>query len=342
MDISLMKFREMVISQLLDLLWGQWSALGVAGRGVLEQRNVIDPEPLLLLSLTICRHDARLFDEVMDWLMINGAFMNVQRLKSIRNHYDFQCTPQLGAVAEVLGQKANSAVKWKNLVGLGVKRTVEPLFFMNNGKPLPTPGEHAPEFERHGLLRGPLILRGFSQPFPFHGMPALLLRLRALLGVNARCEVLCMLGATDEIHPSAAAHQTGYFPRTIQNALVEMARSGVVEMRINNREKKYWLKPGFLDELLRPAGQPTPWVNWSPLFRALEMLWLGLIDSKLQSLDELTLSSEFRRLAIAMRPLLGETGRGTQLRNEGAYLGEAYLPVFIQDITGLLERLNHE
>jgi len=339
MDISLTEFRDTVAGRLLDFLWGQWSALGVAGQPA-EERHVIDPEPLLLLSLTVCRTDARLFDEVVDWLMVNGAFMNVQRLKSLEKQYDFQCGPQLGAVAEVLGKKSSHALKWKSLVAPDTQGTYTPLFYMKDGRPLPLADEHAPEFKRHGLLRGALKLRGYSQPFPSHGVASLLLRLRALMGVNARCELLCLLGATSEIHPSEVARQTGYFPRTTQNALVEMARSGVVEMRSSNREKKYWLRPGLLDNLLRPDGRPTPWVNWSPLFRALEMLWLGLIDPKLQDLDDLTLSSELRRLAMALRPLLGEAGRGMQLRNEGAFRGEAYLPVFVQDMTGLLELLN--
>lgn len=30
-----------------------------------------------------------------------------------------------------------------------------------------------------------------------------------------------------------------------------------------------------VDQLLKPEGSPTPWVNWAPLFRALEMLWNG-------------------------------------------------------------------
>jgi len=68
---------------------------------------------------------------------------------------------------------------------------------------------------------------------------------------------------------------------------------------------------------------------------------LGLINPKRQDLDPLLLASELRRLTIAMRPLLGEAGWGMHLRNENAYRGEEYGAVFAQDITALLERLNH-
>jgi hypothetical protein len=342
MSISLTEFKMTVLNQLLDFLWGQWSALGVAGQSAAEEHRVIDPEPLLLLSLTVCRYDARLFDEILDWLTANSGLMNAQRLKNLLQQYEFNCTAELGAVAELLGKKSSNALKWKTLSSSHTLTTPEPLLYFKDGKPLPLPPVQAPEFSAHGLLRGPVKLRGYSQPLPVQGTATLLLRLRALLGVNSRCELLCLLGANDEIHPADIARQTGYFARTIQSALAEMARSGVVEVRISNREKKYWLKPGLLDNLLRPDGKPTAWVNWSPLFRALEILWLGLTDPKRQNLDPLLLASELRRLTIAMRPLLGEAGWGMHLRSEGAYKGEDYCAVFMQDMTALLERLDQK
>lgn len=341
MGISLTEFRATVLNRLLDFLWRQWSAVGVAGQSAPEERRVVDPEPLLLLSLTVCRYDPRLFDEILDWLTTNSDFINAQRLKNLRQQFDFTCTVELSAVAELLGKKSSSSLKWKTLSSSHSLANSEPLFFLKDGKPLPLPPEHAPEFAAHGLLRGPVKLRGYSRPFPVQGMATLLLRLRALLGVNSRCELLCLLGSRDEIHPADVARQTGYFARTTQSALVDMARSGVVEMRSGNREKMYWLRPGILDKLLRPEGLPTAWVNWSPLFRALEILWLGLIDPKRQNLDPLLLASELRRLTMAMRPLLGEAGWGMHLRNETAYKGEEYAAVFVQDMTALLERLNH-
>ena len=78
MDISLTEFKATVLNGLLEFLWRQWSSLGVAGQDVPEERRVIDPEPLLLLSLTVCRYDARLFDEILDWLTVNGEFMNAR------------------------------------------------------------------------------------------------------------------------------------------------------------------------------------------------------------------------------------------------------------------------
>ncbi len=342
MDISPSEFKATVQNRLLDLLWIQWSALGVAGQRAAVEQRVVDPEPLLLLSLTVCRYDPRLFDEVLDWLAVNSAYLNAQRLKNLLQQFDFQCKPQLSAVATLLGRKSGATLKWKTLASSSSLSTPEPLFILPDGNPVPVPPEKAPEFKVHGLLRGPVKLRGYSRVFPPLGMATLLLRLRGLIGVNSRCELLCVLGANDEIHPADIARQTGYFSRTVQSALVDMARSGVVQMRSSNREKMYWLLPGLLDNLLRPEGLKTPWVNWAPLFRALEMLWLGLMDPKKKELGPLLRASEWRRLAMAMRPLLGEAGLGMCLRDEAAYRGEGYGPVFMQDVTTLLDRLHHD
>jgi hypothetical protein len=337
MGTSLTAFKALILDRLLALLWQQWSALGVPGQGPVEERRVIDPEPLLLLSLTVGRYDARLFDEILDWLVVNGDFLNVQRLKNLEKRFDFQGKAQLSAVSELLGNKSGNPLKWKRLSAGYSLENPEPLFFMKNGSPLPVPADHAPEFGAHGLMRGPVKLRGQARPFPMKGMPSLLLRLRALLGVNARCELLCLLAATHEIHPSGIARQTGYFPRTVQNALAEMTRSGVVQVRSGNREKKYWLQPGVLDPLLKPEGIPVQWVNWSPVFRSMEMLWLGAIDPKRRDLEPLLLASEFRRLSRDMQPLLAEAGLGSQLSDDSLYHGEEYVDVFMKEVELVLQ-----
>jgi hypothetical protein len=335
MSISLQEFKAKAREKLLDLLWRQWGALGVSGSGQSENQWVIDPEALLLLTLTVARYDARLFNEVMDWLEVNGEYLNVQRLHNLVRNFGFQAQAQLSAVAERLGRKSAVALKWKKLAGEYKLPGETPLFFMEDGRPLPLPTECDEIFRQHGLLRSPFKPRNLSQPFPSEGEPSLLLRLRALFGVNLRCEILCLLGQVDEIHPSLIARSVGLGPRATQNVLVDMVRSGAVQVRTMSREKFYALAPGILDPLLRPHGK-TPWVNSVPLFRALEILWLGLSDPRRQDLDRLMLASEWRRLAKEMAPLLGDAGRGQPLREPQLYKGEIYYDIFIEDVGKIL------
>ena len=50
MNPSLKEFKNDFRELLLDLVWRQWSALGVAGDTHAADKWVIDPEALLLLS----------------------------------------------------------------------------------------------------------------------------------------------------------------------------------------------------------------------------------------------------------------------------------------------------
>ncbi len=89
MSISLGEFKSAVLENLLELLWRQWSALGVSGSSRTQEKSVVDPEALLLLTLTVARYDVRLFDEVLEWVDVNGVFLNVHRLKNLLKQYDF-------------------------------------------------------------------------------------------------------------------------------------------------------------------------------------------------------------------------------------------------------------
>ncbi len=83
MNPSLGTSRDHLREVLLQFLWRQWSALGVAGYTQTPDPWLIDPEALLLFSLPIARHDPRLFDEIIDWLQLNGSLISLQRLQAL-------------------------------------------------------------------------------------------------------------------------------------------------------------------------------------------------------------------------------------------------------------------
>lgn len=338
MPTSATAFRDTVRDRLLALLWRQWSAIGVSGYSEAPEARVVDPEALLLLTLTVARHDARLYDAVLEWLDLNGDYLNAQRLQNLAPSFGPHARAGLGAIAERLGRRTEVALKWRKLANArGVNEgSEEPLFFLPDGRPLPMPDVVDDTFRRHGLLRAPALTRGVAQAFPVEGAPSLLLRLRSLLGVSIRCEILCLLGATDEIHPSQVARLVGLAPRTTQDLLAEMARSGAVQVRTSARAKYYTLVPGPLDGLLRPHGR-TPWQNAVPLFMALEAIWLGIVEAADRDLPPSLLASQWRRTARLATPLLGDAGLGQPFRAEAAIPGEAYRDAFVADVMRLLE-----
>ena len=68
MKTSLREFKEKFLNLVLELLWRQWTVLGVSGHAAGEAPWMIVPEALLLASCTFGRWEPRLFDEALDWL----------------------------------------------------------------------------------------------------------------------------------------------------------------------------------------------------------------------------------------------------------------------------------
>jgi hypothetical protein len=337
MHPSLKEFKSDYQSRLLDFVWHQWSALGVSGqKGVADQR-IVDLEALLLLTCTIGRHDPRLFDEVLDWLQANSWLINIMRLKRILRTEKFAGERVLASIAGFFA-KGSETPKWKQLAALSKPPLVrEKLFLGEDNQPLPTIGKPEPQFSRYGLERGPLRLRGYSQEFRPTEPATLILQLRALFGINARCEIVAYLLTHDSAHPSQIARDAYFFIRAVQGTLVDMNRSGVIQVRTTGREKHYWLKQDSWKQLLnRNDSTAHKWVNWPPLFSALEQIWLRLQDEKLYGLEPLLQASELRQLMTKVRPFLERAGFDRELSDDRQYLGESYLPVFIDDVRKLL------
>ncbi len=338
MNQSLKDFRHEFQTLLLNLLWHQWSALGVAGQVSAKPRWIIDPEALLLLTCTVGRHDARLFDEMLDWLSPNGWLINVMRLKRILRTETFAGEKALAAIAALFA-KGTAAPKWRQLAAFANPPTEAQEFFIGeDGKPLPVLGEPEPHFFRYGWKRGPLRLRGYTQDFRPTDTATLVLQLRALFGISARCEIVLYLLTHAEAHPSQIARDTYYFDRAVQGTLVDMSRSGVIQVRAASRAKHYWLKQDQWSVLLNRSEQVTPkWITWPPLFSALEKIWLRLNDPQLHNLKPLLQSSELRRLMAEVRPSLERAGVDQSLSDDRQHLGESYLPVFISDVRAIFD-----
>ena len=336
MNLSLKTFKREYQNLLVNFLWRQWSALGVAGQPSGEDAWIIDPEALLLLTCTLGRCEPRLFDEALDWLLANGRFINILRLKRILRTEKFTGERVLASVAGVLG-KGTEAIKWKQLAeSVPAPTADEEFFFSPDGRPQPVLGEPEPHFSRNGFKRGPLRLRGYSQKFRPTQQTNLALQLRTLFGINVRCEIVLYLLTHEAAHPSQIAREAYYFERAVQGTLVDMSQSGVIQLRSLGREKHYWLHQKQWAALLNRSEQFPKWITWPPVFSALERIWLKLNDPQLETLDPLLQSSEMRQLMIEVRPALERGQFDKSLSDQREHLGEKYLPVFMSDVRNLL------
>jgi hypothetical protein len=267
-------FRDRLLDEALEYLWREWSTLGVPGYGDDSGESVIDPEALLAFTCTFGRYDARLFDAVLDWLAVNGRFINLQRFRGMFKHGGFAGQQVANAVIATM-QLHTSSAKWRvareTATAYG---TPEPMFRFTDGRPLPVPGERDPEFLTWGLTRNPVHLRGLTRSFPHDHPSALLLRIRALFGVSARCEILAYLLCKGPGHSYGIARSTGYFQKTVYDALSDMERSGFLVSSRTGRERTYKLDSTDLVHALSGDVRPPQWNDWSRFLAALERLWL--------------------------------------------------------------------
>ncbi len=275
MEMSWSDFRGRLLDQALEFLWQEWSALGVPGYARERGDWLIDPEALLAFTCTVGRYDARLFDAVLDWLVENGRFINLQRFRGMFKRGGFTSQAIANAVVATM-QRHTTSSKWRMVRETAATYgTPEPMFRFANGTPLPVPGERDPDFLAHGLIRNPVQLRGLARPFSHEKPSALLLRLRALFGVSARCEILAYLLCKGPGHSYGIARSTGYFQKTVYDALSDMERSGLLVSSRTGRERTYRLDS---TDFVHALGDQRValWKDWSRFLASVERLWLDV------------------------------------------------------------------
>ena len=318
METSLKNFREAYLETLLGFLWREWTALGVAGHGRVTLCHAIDPEALLLFTCSLGRYDQRLFDEVMDWLAQNGRFLNVQRLRNILRKEAFGGGEVLGAIADWLAQR-ESPMKWKLLAKQKMpKETLQPLFYFPDGRPFPQSTNNDAIFLKHGFARNLLEPRGYSQPFPANATSSLFLKMRALIGVNTRSDVLTYLALNSTGHPREVARELNYSQKAIHDVMTDLACSGLVLSSKGARERTFRLAPEGVTLVVGNSGE-LEWLNWPILLATAETVWRltegphtsNLSPNVAQSEILLTMEPLLERLTrVRWAPVLTTVGRG--------------------------------
>lgn len=270
------------MENILDFLWRQWSSLGVAGGSRPEEDWIIDPEALLIFSLQMARYEPRFFDEVLDWLVINGKFIDIQRLRGITKKQDEPTRRLISAVASYLSHEGKgNQRKWKSLslvYRANPNTQDEALFKTKESKPYPKIKAESPVFHNYGFLREDFVLRKMSKPVSATAPSNVRFLLRALFGIGSRAECILYLLTHEAGHPSEVAQAIGISVRGAQDTLIELAESGLVLTRIKGKRKiEYWLSQKKWWEFLK--SQPfndivvPTWVNWISVFNALSGVW---------------------------------------------------------------------
>lgn len=274
--MPLTESRDRLRGAILDLLWSQWTELGVAGtRGT--EATVIDPEALLMASLTFARYDPRLFDEMLDWLKLNGAMLDVTRLRRLARSADPTSRRLAAAVVELM-LETTSGSKWEPTARRWMANETpaeyssQALFIGPDGSDLPTLGAKDEFFGSRGFSRPVLHLRGMSGR-PRANSPALLrLAARDLVGIGVRAETLVYLWTHESGHGRGISARTGYSQRQVAEYLAGLSDAGFAEHYEEGRTVQYRLVGG----IGRAVGTTARYVDWAGVYRALVDLHAAL------------------------------------------------------------------
>jgi len=336
----LTNFRLAYLSACLDLLWRQWSAFGLLGQERWSENSVLDPEALLVSTLHFGRFDPRLFDACVDWWLTNEQWLSPTRLRRLRRSLPLLEKRILATVADVVVRFKKSA-RWKNLAAartLENPRNTEVLFQLANGEPLPMVGVPDPIFRSHGFLRPKLESRKVSGKLPMDTVAVARMKLRALLGVTSRAEIVLYLLTNESGHPQLVATRGYYAQPSISVAMAQMAKSGMLLKERRRREVEYSLKQA---EWRRFFAFPRSmeWVDWGFAFDALRSISVCLQGLGEKKLSTSLLGAELRRCAKQVNVILHSSSIKFRLNEEAPRSLEAYSELSIKDVKNLLHVL---
>jgi hypothetical protein len=280
--MSQRNFRKIFLENILDFLWRQWSALGIAGGARTNDVWAIDPEALLIFSMKMARYEPRLFDEILDWMVMNGKWIDNQRLRGIIRNNDETASRLMSAVASFVSKEAGTYErKWRPFSSLNKyypHNRSEALFRTKEGVPYPEPRHPSKLFLDYGFLREPVSIRKLTRLVSYASRSNIRFLLRALFGIGSRAECILYLLTHEAGHPSEIAKAIGISFMGARSALADLSDSGLILTRIKGKRRiEYWVSQKrwwvFLSGLNYEEVRIPVWLDWIALFSALRNVW---------------------------------------------------------------------
>lgn len=338
--MSLKKFKGYLLDSMLQILWKQWSSVGIYSNIESENKFLIDPESLICTTCFFGRFDPRLFDEVMSWLSENGNMLNIDRLKNVLRCFDDLETNILGAVAEYLVKKEQKR-KWDRVVDYCKKKKkekVQNLFLTKNFEPIPIVGESDPVFLRWGFKRDEVKLRKRLQKIDLEKPCNLLFKMRSFFGVNARADINTFLMFSEGDNSLQISQKIFSNQRNVYKVLNDLHRSGIVDKRNIGKRSLYTIDRSHWNSFFNKDINLS-YIIWPKVFSALLYLFKRMFYQPEKFDDTYLASSEFRDISEKFIPEIEASGMRVQSSYLKRIIGEEYTAHFIDNVKKILLEL---
>jgi hypothetical protein len=230
------RLRHEIDGLALDLAWSLWSELGVDGAVRRHDWQAIDLEPLIIFTAHLGGADSRLRASAIDWCIAHARFASAFRLRNLADRASATTRTAFGRFAATV--RAHTKAPWP---GQG-----DPLTLLHPGR------IGSPDLRRPSLVQ---------------------LRLRALVGVSARAEILkLMLADPGRPQPaSTLSEDAAYGKGSVAQALDMLTMAGIVQVQPHGNRLLYRLtRPAELAQALQ--WLPSVFPDWWPIFNIIEAL----------------------------------------------------------------------
>lgn len=253
-----------------EMLWSLWTELGVPGGGRKHQNILLDPEPLIVNTPHLAADDNRLLGLAFDWCVAHSDLLSKSRIAALARVSTTEIQKSLGAFNSAL---ASYGVNWFPKGESQLLQTSR----MTMALPL----------DRPALLR---------------------LRMRTLVGVSARAEVLTTLMSAD--HRQLTIEELtapGISRRSVERVISDLVLGNFLAVNGNKRGRRFSLRgqeglsvlPGYDSESRIPTV-----INWHLVLSATTLITaLQASDSQSAGLRSVEAVKARKTLAEILRTL---------------------------------------
>jgi hypothetical protein len=306
--VELQRLNRELSERLVAFAWEEWAQMGLSATTERRSQWAQDPEALIVFTLEVARSAPRLFDELLDWMLLNEPLLSVRRLRAMCID-DGDRTLVNGTLAWLAGQRPRTRLT--SGAPIPSPSTLELLF-----RPAGPPGDIDLSFATTGLERPPLQPSHKSRAPEPSAAINLAFRLRQILGVGIRAEVVRILlgiGAPC-ITAQVLAQTSGYAKRNVHDALAGLSTAGVISAVTVSGERRYtadhdaWAALLHCDPTALPAHR-----DWRELLAVLRRILRFTAQPELEDLSDYLIASRIRDLLEAIRPELAFAGIPTHI-----------------------------
>lgn len=294
--------------RLVAFAWDEWAQMGLLATPHRRSPWAQDPEALIVFTLEVARTEPRLFDELMDWMLVSEPLLSVRRLRAmcIDETDRALTTAALGWLA-----RRRPRARLSSRGSTSAPATLQPLFRIRGSM-----DETDQDFAAAGLVRPPLSPSHKSRPPDPRTPINLAFRLRQILGVGIRAEVVRVLLTIEApwVNAQTLARSTGYAKRNVHDALAGLSTAGVVSAFTVDAEQRYTAdRPAWAALLSCEPDELPAHRDWPQMLGALRRILRWCEQPELVSMSDYLRASSARDLIETIRPDLAFAGIPTDL-----------------------------